>query len=156
MTLRPVVLCGPSGSGKSTLIKALMQKYDGLFAFSVSHTTRQPRPGEVDGKDYFFTDRATMESMIARGDFIESAQFSGNFYGTSKAAVSAVAEAGKICLLDVDTQGVKALKRQSELHPKYIFVMPPSIEVLAAGNFNTVIVNDDLERATAELEEFLL
>lgn len=79
---RPVVFCGPSGSGKSTLIKKLMNEFVDVFGFSVSHTTRKPRPGEVDGRDYHYVTREEMETGIQRGDFIESAEFSGNMYGT--------------------------------------------------------------------------
>lgn len=79
---RPVVFCGPSGTGKSTLIKRLMAEYKDIFGFSVSHTTRLPRPGEVDGKDYHFVPRQKLEQAITNGEFIESAIHSGNMYGT--------------------------------------------------------------------------
>ena len=79
---RPLVFCGPSGSGKSTLIKQIMSDFKGVFGFSVSHTTRSPRPGEVDGKDYHYVSREIMEKGISNGEFIESATFSDNMYGT--------------------------------------------------------------------------
>lgn len=79
---RPVVLSGPSGAGKSTLLKKLFQEHGSVFGFSVSHTTRNPRPGEEDGKDYYFVTREMMQRDIAAGDFIEHAEFSGNLYGT--------------------------------------------------------------------------
>nr|XP_036873138.1 guanylate kinase isoform X3 [Manis javanica] len=79
---RPVVLSGPSGAGKSTLLKRLLQEHRGIFGFSVSHTTRNPRPGEENGKDYYFVTREVMQRDIAAGDFIEHAEFSGNLYGT--------------------------------------------------------------------------
>lgn len=79
---RPVVLCGPSGSGKSTLIKLLFDEYPDKFGFSVSHTTREPRPGEKHGEHYFFTNREDMEQRIKKGEFLETAEFSGNLYGT--------------------------------------------------------------------------
>ncbi|KAG8443502.1 hypothetical protein GDO86_012050, partial [Hymenochirus boettgeri] len=79
---RPVVLSGPSGAGKSTLLKKLLQEYDGIFGFSVSHTTRNPRPGESNGKDYHFVTREDMQQKIDHGEFIEHAVFSGNMYGT--------------------------------------------------------------------------
>ncbi|XP_065388274.1 guanylate kinase isoform X3 [Macaca fascicularis] len=79
---RPVVLSGPSGAGKSTLLKRLLQEHSGIFGFSVSHTTRNPRPGEENGKDYYFVTREVMQRDIAAGDFIEHAEFSGNLYGT--------------------------------------------------------------------------
>lgn len=79
---RPLVLCGPSGTGKSTLIKRLFEEFPHTFGFSVSHTTRSPRPGEVDGKHYYFTSKEKMQSRIDSGEFIESAVFSDNMYGT--------------------------------------------------------------------------
>jgi guanylate kinase len=79
---RPLILCGPSGSGKSTLIKKLMAEFKDVFGFSVSHTTRKPRPGETDGKEYHFVTREAMEQAIQNGEFVESATFSGNMYGT--------------------------------------------------------------------------
>lgn len=79
---RPLVICGPSGSGKSTLLQRLMNKYKDVFGFSISHTTRKPRAGEEDGREYHFVDRPYMEKAIERGEFLESAQYSGNLYGT--------------------------------------------------------------------------
>ena len=79
---RPLVLCGPSGSGKSTLIKQLMNDFKDAFGFSVSHTTRSPRPGEIDGKDYHYVNREIMQEGINNGEFIESAIYAGNMYGT--------------------------------------------------------------------------
>ncbi|XP_032190999.1 guanylate kinase isoform X1 [Mustela erminea] len=136
---RPVVLSGPSGAGKSTLLKRLLQEHGSVFGFSVSHTTRDPRPGEENGKevkpqlallaDYYFVTREVMQRDIAAGDFIEHAEFSGNLYGTSKAAVRAVQAMNRICVLDVDLQGVRNIKK-TDLRPIYIFVQPPSLDVL--------------------------
>uniref|UniRef100_A0A8B9WDE7 Guanylate kinase n=1 Tax=Bos mutus grunniens TaxID=30521 RepID=A0A8B9WDE7_BOSMU len=126
---RPVVLSGPSGAGKSTLLKKLLQEHGSIFGFSVSHTTRDPRPGEENGKDYYFVTREVMQRDIAAGDFIEHAEFSGNLYGTSKAAVRAVQAMNRICVLDVDLQGVRNIKK-TDLRPIYIFVQPPSLDVL--------------------------
>uniref|UniRef100_A0A3B4AFY3 Guanylate kinase n=1 Tax=Periophthalmus magnuspinnatus TaxID=409849 RepID=A0A3B4AFY3_9GOBI len=181
---RPVVLSGPSGAGKSTLMKRLMKDHEGLFGFSVSHTTRNPRPGEEDGKDYHFSTKEAMKQGIENGDFIENAEFSGNMYGTSKAAVEDVLAKNVICILDVDIQGVRRIK-ETDLNPIYISVQPPSMEILenrlrdrqteteeslqkrleAAridmelskedGLFDVVIVNDDLDRAYEELKDIL-
>uniref|UniRef100_A0A8C5R3G9 guanylate kinase n=1 Tax=Leptobrachium leishanense TaxID=445787 RepID=A0A8C5R3G9_9ANUR len=126
---RPVVMSGPSGAGKSTLLKMLLGDFDGLFGFSVSHTTRNPRPGESNGKDYHFVTREVMQKGIDNGEFIEHAVFSGNMYGTSKAAVRDVQARNQICILDIDMQGVKSIKR-TDLNPMYISIQPPSVETL--------------------------
>ncbi|XP_046648043.1 guanylate kinase-like isoform X1 [Daphnia pulicaria] len=182
---RPLVFCGPSGSGKSTLIKQIMSDFKGVFGFSVSHTTRSPRPGEVDGKDYHYVSREAMEKGISNGEFIESATFSDNMYGTSKKAVEDVQRSNKICILDIDTQGVKLIKETS-LNPIFIFMKPPSMEVLEKRlrgrnteseeslqkrlltakaemeygsepqNFDIVIENDQLDKAYQDLKEFLM
>ncbi|XP_059864178.1 guanylate kinase isoform X7 [Delphinus delphis] len=179
---RPVVLSGPSGAGKSTLLKRLLQEHSSIFGFSVSHTTRDPRPGEENGKDYYFVTREVMQRDIAAGDFIEHAEFSGNLYGTSKAAVRAVQAMNRICVLDVDLQGVRNIKK-TDLRPVYIFVQPPSLDVLRLrqrnteteeslakrlaaaradmesseepGLFDLIIVNDSLDKAYWALKEAL-
>ncbi|EER12823.1 Guanylate kinase, putative [Perkinsus marinus ATCC 50983] len=127
-----LVLCGPSGAGKSTLIKRLLKEFPGHFGFSVSHTTRGMRTGEVDGKSYHFTSRPTMEAAMADGEFIEHAEVHGNLYGTSKASVREVLSHGEICILDIDVQGVESLKASTDLgfYPTYVFISPPSMQVL--------------------------
>ncbi|KAF7993829.1 hypothetical protein HCN44_011098 [Aphidius gifuensis] len=182
---RPLVLCGPSGSGKSTLIKKMFDEFPDEFGFSISHTTRQPRPGEIDGKHYYFTTKEKMKDQIDRGEFIESAVFSNNMYGTSKKAVEDVTNLGKICVLDIDMQGVKKIKN-TNLDPLFVFIKPPSIEELerrliarkteteeslkhrlsiaveemkygeTPGNFHMVIVNDNFTEAYNDLKEFVL
>ncbi|XP_031642224.1 uncharacterized protein LOC109902937 isoform X3 [Oncorhynchus kisutch] len=182
---RPVVLSGPSGAGKSTLMKMLLRDYDGVFGFSVSHTTRSPRPGEVDGKDYHFSNREAMQEDIDDGMYIENAEFSGNLYGTSKSSVDEVRANGLICILDVDIQGVRNIK-QTDLDPIYVSIQPPSIEILEKrlrdrnteteeslqkrleaarvdmelsnepGVFDMLIVNDDLEEAYEKLQSVLI
>lgn len=96
---RPLVLFGPSGSGKSTLLKKMLEDFPDRFGFSVSHTTRKPRPGEQHGVHYYFTDWETMKKEIEEGKFIEHALYSGNHYGTSKAAVEAVQRGGKVMVV---------------------------------------------------------
>lgn len=93
---RPLVLCGPSGSGKSTLLKRILEEFPDSFGFSVSHTTRTPRQGEVDGVHYHFISRADFENGLSKGEFIESATYGGNLYGTSKRSLQKVIEAGKV------------------------------------------------------------
>ncbi|XP_061443963.1 guanylate kinase isoform X3 [Rhineura floridana] len=147
-------------------------------------TTRQPRSGEVNGKDYHFVTREEMQKEIDAGGFIEHAQFSGNMYGTSKAAVQAVQAQNQICILDIDMQGVKNIKK-TDLNPIYISVHPPSIEVLEKrlrdreteteeslrkrlnaacidmelskepGLFDLIIINNGLEDAYTELKNIL-
>eukprot|EP01137_Pigoraptor_chileana_P037136 Opistho-2@33758 len=126
---RPLVLAGPSGAGKSTLLKRLLAEYPDVFGFSVSHTTRKPRAGEVNGRDYHFTSREEMIQGISEGQFIENAEFSGNMYGTSKRAVHDVLGKGRICILDIDMQGVRSVKN-TDLRARFAFITPPSFEEL--------------------------
>jgi guanylate kinase len=123
-------VCGPSGVGKSTLIARLRAEFPDDFGFSVSHTTRQPRPGEENGVHYYFADKAAMEAEIAAGKFVESANVHGNLYGTSFDAVRRVSESGRICILDIDVQGVASCRRVQFEVGKYVFVAPPELSVL--------------------------
>lgn len=101
---QPIVISGPSGSGKSTLLKRLLEKYPDRFGFSVSHTTRAPREGEKDGREYNFTDKEAFLKLVDEGGFIEHAQFGSNLYGTSVKAVEDVAEQGRVCILDIEME----------------------------------------------------
>ncbi|XP_055519691.1 guanylate kinase-like isoform X1 [Leucoraja erinacea] len=169
--LRPVVISGPSGAGKSTLLKILFKEYATIFGFSVSH--------------YHFVSREEMLRGIAAGEFVESAEFSGHLYGTSKAAVQTVLSKNQICILDIDMQGVRNIKK-TDWSAIYISIQPPSYKVLEArlkarqteteeglrrrllaakldmefsrqpGIFNLVIVNDNLEDAYSQLKSILL
>ncbi|KAI3410039.1 hypothetical protein GPALN_006403 [Globodera pallida] len=127
--VRPIVISGPSGCGKSTLLTRAMKEYPNAFAFSISHTTRKPRDGELDKKHYYFVEQCEMERMIRAGEFFEHAQFGGNLYGTSKKAVEDVQSSGKVCVLDVELNGVRNFKA-AEFDAKFIQVRPPSIEAL--------------------------
>lgn len=101
---RPIVISGPSGTGKSTLLKHLFTAHPHTFGFSVSHTTRSPRPGEQDGREYNFTTKEKFLKLLDEGGFIEHAQFGGNYYGTSVKAVKDVAEKGRVCVLDIEME----------------------------------------------------
>lgn len=180
----PIVFAGPSGAGKGTIIKALMDQYPDKFGFSVSHTTRGPRPGEENGVHYNFVEKADMEAAIANHEFIEYAHVHTNIYGTSIKAVETVRSKGKICILDIDIQGVKLVK-QSKLQCKYVFISPPSIDELEKrlrgrgteledkiqvrltnaigemeygntdGNFDSIIINEDLNTAVEDIVKLL-
>lgn len=130
-SLAPLVLCGPSGVGKSVVIKALRDVFPGRFGFSVSSTTRGPRPGEENGKDYHFTTLKAMQADVDAGKFVEHALVHGNMYGTSRKAVEAVLHDDQVCILDIDTQGAKSLYEQQAFPgTRFVFVHPPSMEVL--------------------------
>jgi guanylate kinase len=118
------VLSAPSGAGKTTLVKALMAR-DPELRFSVSFTTRKPRPGEVPERDYFFVDEARFEAMVASGEFLEHARVFGNLYGTSRAQVDAILTTGRNVLLEIDWQGAQQI-RSNAPHCCSIFIMPPS------------------------------
>ncbi|KAF5316101.1 hypothetical protein D9619_006173 [Psilocybe cf. subviscida] len=153
--LRPLVLSGPSGVGKSTLLKRLFNEFPEKFGFSVSHTTRAPRAGETDGKDYHFTTVDNFKELIDSDAFIEHAEFSGNFYGTSFATVRAVQEQGRRCILDIEAQGVRQIKK-TNLNPVYLFISPPSMTALrdrlkGRGTETEASVQKRLKTALAEV-----
>uniref|UniRef100_A0A0N4ZFT5 guanylate kinase n=1 Tax=Parastrongyloides trichosuri TaxID=131310 RepID=A0A0N4ZFT5_PARTI len=125
----PIVISGPSGGGKSTILTRAMKENPDMFGFSVSNTTRKPREGEQHGVHYWFTSREEMEKMIKDGEFIEYATFGSNIYGTSKKAVEDVIKTGKICILDLELQGVRNIKKVG-FKAKFILVKAPSIEEL--------------------------
>ena len=129
---RPIIICGPSGVGKGTIINALLQKFPSdKFGFSVSHTTRQPRPGEINGTHYNFVSVDEIQTEIAEGKFLEYAEVHGNYYGTSLQAVETVQRQGKLCILDIDVQGVQSIKSQGKLEDAIcVFVAPPSVDNL--------------------------
>jgi guanylate kinase len=124
-----IVISAPSGTGKSTLVKHLLASQPGL-KFSVSYTTRPPRPGEKNGRDYFFVAEKRFRRMIAAGEFVEWANVFGHLYGTARRQLRAAQEAGRDILLDIDVQGhAQVRKRLPEAVS--IFVLPPSFRELA-------------------------
>ena len=173
-----IILSSPSGAGKSTLSKRL-RAWDPTIRFSVSATTRQPRAGEIDGQDYHFMTEEAFKRDVAQGDMLEHAHVFGNFYGSPRQPVEAAIEAGDDVLFDIDWQGAQQI-RNSALAPNTlsIFLLPPSIselhrrlvsrgqdsaEVIARrmqkswdeishwGSYDFVLINDDLDRAEADL-----
>ena len=123
-----LVLSAPSGAGKTTLVKALMTR-DPSLRFSISYTTRPPRPGEIDGKDYCFVDRARFQEMINQGEFLEHAEVFGNCYGTSLAQVESLRTAGHDVLLEIDWQGARQIRANAP-DCRTVFIMPPSVAEL--------------------------
>jgi len=155
-----IIVVGPSGSGKSTLISQLMKEFPSDYGFSVSHTTRGPRPGEVDGVNYHFTTREAIMKEIEEDKFIEHAEYSGNHYGTSKRAIHELVERGRVCLLDIDMQGARSIKSKEDLKeslcPMFVFVRTPSIEELerrlrSRGDTSETDIERRLSTARGEL-----
>lgn len=154
---RPIVVCGPSGSGKSTLLRRLLSDFKERFVFTVSHTTRQPRKGELDGREYHFVSKDCMFEMIEQDEFIEHTNFSGNYYGTSKQAIRDALQLGRNLILEVDIEGVKALSDIKEIAPIFIFIKPPSKQMLferlaKRGSESLETLGRRLARADEELE----
>ena len=119
------VVSAPSGAGKTTLCRMLLEELDGI-EFSVSYTTRPPRDGEVNGRDYFFVDETTFNEMVDRGEFLEFAQVHGHYYGTSKRFVEEKLKRGIDLLLDIDVQGAKQVFDRMD-DAVGIFIFPPSL-----------------------------
>ena len=120
-----IVLSSPSGSGKTTIAKKIQQKYQS-FKISVSHTTRKPRPNEVDGIDYFFVEKIKFENLIKNNFFYEHAKIFDNYYGTSKASVQNILKNNNDVLFDIDWQGTQQLLKYKELKLIKIFILPPN------------------------------
>ncbi len=172
----------PSGGGKTSIIKPLLAKYPEL-EFSVSATTRDMRPGETNGKDYFFMSKEEFERLIAEGGFVEHEFFFDNHYGTLKREVDRALNAGHSMLFDVDVKGALSIKEMYPNESVLIFIVPPSLEVLeqrlrnrktedeqkilgrlrrakmemeTGKKFDVTVVNDDLQRAYREVESIIL
>lgn len=119
-----IIVSAPSGTGKTTVLQETMQQVERLV-FSVSHTTRQPRPGEQDGRDYFFVSKQQFEEMIKNNGFLEWALVHDNYYGTALASLRAGLDAGFDMVLDIDVQGAEIVRQQSRLETIDIFIAPP-------------------------------
>ena len=175
-----MVMSAPSGAGKRTLLEKVRERRPGVDT-TVSATTRPPRPGEVDGVDYHFLDRGEFDRRVAAGEFVEWAEVHGNRYGTLHAELDRRLAAGRDLVLELDVQGMRSLKARRP-DAVTVFLMPPSLEELerrlrrrgtegedvialrlrnareemaARDEFDHVVVNDELDRAAAEMEAIL-
>ena len=171
------IVSAPSGSGKTTLLQHLVTKFDHLL-FSISYTTRAPRGHEEDGTEYFFIDRDEFQGMVDRREFLESAEYHGNLYGTSRQFVEENIASGHAVILDIDVQGAQQVKDQIE-GAVTIFLMPPSFtelerrlkerrleddetirrrlaiakkEILRYNDYDYVVINDKLDESFGLLE----
>jgi len=171
-----LVVSAPSGAGKTTLCRLLLERFP--FRFSVSHTTRPPRPGEVHGRDYYFVSREEFREMIREGAFLEWAEVHGNLYGTSFSEVERALSGEEDLLLDIDVQGASQVRGRLGARAVFVFILPPSLEELErrlrrrgtedeetlrrrlarareeirfAPWFDYVVINDEVERAFEDL-----
>ena len=177
-----VILSSPSGAGKTTISKKLQQKYQN-FKISVSHTTRTPRPNEVDGIDYFFVSHDEFKKLIEKNEFYEYAEIFGNYYGTSKKSVLDLLKNRNDILFDIDWQGTQLLSKHKELKLTKIFILPPNKEELKnrliqrnqdkpevvferlksyendlvhQKDYDYVVINDNLEICFKKVEEIII
>jgi len=175
-----IVVSAPSGGGKSTILRAVMNRMDGL-EYSISATTRLPRAGEIDGRDYFFLSREEFQARIAEGGFLEHAEVHGNLYGTPRAEIERACLSGRDIVLDIDVQGGAQVKRRAP-DAALIFILPPSLaelerrlrdrasdspadielrlrnarnEMRRWRDYDYAVINDDLERAVRDVEEII-
>ncbi|KAK8038729.1 hypothetical protein PG993_007140, partial [Apiospora rasikravindrae] len=181
---RPLVISGPSGVGKGTLYNRMFEAHPDSFTLSVSHTTRSPRAGEEHGTHYFFVPMEEFEELIAKDGFVEHAKFGSNRYGTSKKTIEEQTAKGRVVVLDIEMEGVKQIKA-SGIDARYVFIKPPSFEALeqrlrgrgteteeavskrlaqakveleyadTPGVHDIIIVNDNLDKAYKELEDYV-
>ncbi len=172
-----IVLTGPSGVGKGTLLRSLLQRHPELY-LSVSATTRQPRPGEIDGKHYYFVSRDKFEQMVSEGELLEWAEYAGNYYGTPRTPVERQIQLGQSVILEIEVVGARKIHHTFPTALR-LFVLPPSLaeleqrirgrgqdseeaiarrlsrakaEIEAANEFDVQIVNDDMDQALLLIE----
>jgi len=175
------IISAPSGAGKTTLCKQITTSVSGVW-HSISYTTRKPRPGEEDGREYFFVDEKSFHDMVARNEFMEYAHVYGNWYGTPRKMLLDKMEQGFDVLLEIDVQGALQIKKKF-VDAVYIFILPPSMEVLRARlqsrgsdspeeivrrlqkvkeevwsfrEYYYIVRNEDLTRSLRELESIFL
>ncbi|HGG59945.1 MAG TPA: guanylate kinase [Gammaproteobacteria bacterium] len=151
------IVSAPSGAGKTSLIHALLQMLDGVTE-SVSATTRAPRPGEEDGRDYHFLDEDSFRERLASGDFLEHAEVFGNFYGTLKSTVMESLAAGDDVILDIDWQGARQVRKQWP-DAISIFILPPSRDALeqrlrGRGQDSDEVIRDRMRQARDEMSHY--
>ena len=176
-TGRLIVLTGPSGVGKGTLLRSLFQRHPELY-LSVSVTTRAPRPGEIEGKHYYFISRSQFEQMVATQQLLEWAEYAGNYYGTPRRQVEEQIQQGQWVILEIELEGARQIQHTFPSALR-IFIMPPSLaeleqrirgrgqdseaaiakrlsraeaEIAAADEFDLQIINDELETALINME----
>ena len=150
------VVSGFSGAGKGTIMKALLKEYDD-YALSISVTTRSPRPGEEDGREYFFRTREEVEKMIAEDQLLEYAEYVGNYYGTPRFYVEDMLARGKNVILEIELQGAMQIKQKNP-EAVLVFITPPSFEelknrLIGRGTETEEVINSRLARAAEEAEE---
>lgn len=156
--IRPIVVSGPSGSGKSTLLNKLFSKHSGIFGFSVSHTTRKPRAGEVDGREYHFVSEDMFKKMIENNEFLEWARYSSFYYGTSFRAITELQNQGKIPVLDIDLTGVLSIKQlNNPINACFVFIQAKDLDtlktrLLSRGSESLESISKRLEISKKEID----
>lgn len=155
-----IVLSGPSGVGKGTVRKAIFESDDNDFQYSISMTTRQMRPGEVDGVDYFFRSKEEFEELIAKGEMLEYAEYVGNYYGTPLSYVEETLAKGKDVFLEIEVQGAKQVKEKVP-DGVFIFLTPPDLEelrsrIVGRGTDSIEVIDERMRVAKEEIEMMAL
>lgn len=179
---RAILFSAPSGSGKTTIIREILKRFD-CFEFSISATSRRPREGETDGKDYYFLSAETFERRVQEGQFLEWEEvYAGTRYGTLKSEIDRIWDNGHVIIFDVDVNGGMNIKKYFGADALALFVMPPSVEVLEqrlrcrgteseeaitkrlarsaaelkmSDQFDVTIINDELEKAVDETQKVI-